>query len=61
MQKQFTAEGADIVRMSPTEFAAYIASEIGQMGPCRQGGRHQAEWDRTGGGQADVWRAARKG
>jgi tripartite-type tricarboxylate transporter receptor subunit TctC len=32
MQKQFTAEGADVVRMSPTEFAAYIASEIGKWG-----------------------------
>jgi tripartite-type tricarboxylate transporter receptor subunit TctC len=28
MQKQFIAEGADIIRMSPSEFAAYIASEI---------------------------------
>lgn len=32
MQKQFAAEGADIVRMSPTEFAAYIASEIAKWG-----------------------------
>ena len=32
MQKQFTAEGADVVRMSPTEFAAYIASEIAKWG-----------------------------
>jgi tripartite-type tricarboxylate transporter receptor subunit TctC len=32
MQKQFTAEGADVVRMSPTEFAAYIASELAKWG-----------------------------
>jgi tripartite-type tricarboxylate transporter receptor subunit TctC len=28
MQKQFAAEGADVVRMSPTEFGAFIASEL---------------------------------
>jgi len=32
MQKQFAAEGADVVRMSPTEFAAYIASELAKWG-----------------------------
>jgi tripartite-type tricarboxylate transporter receptor subunit TctC len=32
LQKQFTAEGADVVRMSPPEFAAYIASEIAKWG-----------------------------
>jgi tripartite-type tricarboxylate transporter receptor subunit TctC len=32
MQKQFVAEGADVVRMSPTEFAAYIASELAKWG-----------------------------
>ena len=32
MQKQFEAEGADVVRMSPTEFAAYIASELAKWG-----------------------------
>jgi tripartite-type tricarboxylate transporter receptor subunit TctC len=32
MQKQFTAEGADVVRMSPTEFAAYLASELAKWG-----------------------------
>src|SRR5262245_44254975 len=32
LQKQFIAEGADVVRMSPTEFSAYIASEIAKWG-----------------------------
>jgi tripartite-type tricarboxylate transporter receptor subunit TctC len=32
MQKQFAAEGADVVRMSPTEFAAHIASELAKWG-----------------------------
>lgn len=32
LQKQFAAEGADIVRMTPPEFGAFIASELAKWG-----------------------------
>ena len=32
LQKQFSNEGADVVRMSPAEFGAFIASELDKWG-----------------------------
>jgi tripartite-type tricarboxylate transporter receptor subunit TctC len=32
MQKQFANDGADIVRKSPTEFGAFVATELGKWG-----------------------------
>ena len=41
LKAQFDREGAAVVKMSSAEFAEYIKTEIGQVGPRRQGRRHQ--------------------
>ena len=41
VQKLLAGEGAEVVNMSSAEFTAFFGPGNGQMGPCREGGRHQ--------------------
>ena len=62
VQKQFANEGADVIRMSPQAFGAFMAIGNGQVGTRREGGRHQGRvtptvatiWTRTPGTLATI-------